>query len=95
PVEAMASGRPVIAYGRGGALDTVVDRQTGLLFRDPEVDGLIDAVETFEREELEKLDPAALVAHARQFDEENFTRGIASVLRTYGITLGAQSGERA
>ena len=40
PVEAMASGRPVIAYGRGGALDTVVDGRTGMLFKDQSVDGL-------------------------------------------------------
>ena len=32
PVEVMASGRPVIAYGRGGALDTVIPGKTGLLF---------------------------------------------------------------
>ncbi|MFN3146562.1 MAG: glycosyltransferase [Paracoccaceae bacterium] len=43
----------VIAYGRGGALDTVRDRQTGLLFDSQSADALIDAVETFEREGLE------------------------------------------
>jgi glycosyltransferase involved in cell wall biosynthesis len=89
PVEAMASGRPVIAYGRGGALDTVVDRQTGLLYADPEVDGLIAAVEAFEREGLEDLDPHSLAAHAQQFDEANFRRGIASVLRENGMPVDA------
>ncbi|MEC7765289.1 MAG: glycosyltransferase [Pseudomonadota bacterium] len=89
PVEAMASGRPVIAYGRGGALDTVIDRQTGLLYSDPEVDGLIGAIETFEREGLENLDPLALATHAQQFDEANFRRGIASVLRDNGMPVDA------
>ena len=85
PVEAMASGRPVIAYGRGGALDTVIDRKTGLLFQDQSVDGLVKAVEQFEREQLEDLDPAALVAHARKFDEANFRRGIAALLASQGV----------
>lgn len=85
PVEAMASGRPVIAYGRGGALDTVIDGQTGLLFRDQSADGLVDAVERFERAELEKLDPAALVKHAQRFDEANFRAGIVGLLASQGV----------
>jgi len=41
PVEVMASGRPVIAYGRGGALDTVKHGETGILFEEQSVEGLI------------------------------------------------------
>ncbi|MEL6416747.1 MAG: glycosyltransferase, partial [Pseudomonadota bacterium] len=48
PVEVMAAGRPVIAYGKGGALDTVVDGKTGILFGEQTVDSLIDAVSRFE-----------------------------------------------
>src|SRR5262249_23174023 len=44
PLEANASGRPVIAYAAGGALDTVVDGRTGVLFQQQRVDCLIDAV---------------------------------------------------
>jgi glycosyltransferase involved in cell wall biosynthesis len=94
PVEVMASGRPVIALGRGGALDTVIDRQTGLLFDEASVDGLVAAVEEFEREGLEHLDPQALVHHAARFDESAFRRGMESVLREHGVrlpTLQAQS----
>ena len=87
PVEAMASGRPVIAYARGGALDTVVDRRTGLLFREPSVEGLIEAVETFEQEGLEHLDPRGLVRHARQFDEAAFRRGIERELAAHGLLV--------
>ncbi|MGI4790321.1 MAG: glycosyltransferase [Janthinobacterium lividum] len=44
PVECMASGRPVIAYGAGGALETVVDGETGLFFAEQTVDSLVDAL---------------------------------------------------
>lgn len=86
PVEVMASGRPVIAYGRGGALDTVVDGETGLLFREQSVDGLVRAVEAFESSGLAGADPAALVAHAGKFDEAGFRRGVMS-------SLGSLSGK--
>lgn len=51
PVEAMAAGTPVIALGRGGALDTVRDGETGLLFAEATSEALSDAVERFELEE--------------------------------------------
>lgn len=85
PVEAMASGRPVIAYGRGGALDTIIDGQTGLLFPDQSADGLVAAVEKFENERLEDLDPAALVRHAQRFDESAFRAGIERLLASQGV----------
>lgn len=84
PVEVMASGRPVIAYGRGGALDTVVDGETGLLFREQSVEGLVAAVERFEAERLDDLDPAGLVRHAQQFSEEAFRNGIRASLERIG-----------
>ncbi|PWJ22179.1 glycosyltransferase [Jannaschia seohaensis] len=80
PVEAMASGRPVIAYGRGGALDTVVDGETGLLFPEQSVDALVAAVERFEAERLWDVDPARLVAHAQGFSEAAFQSGIRAML---------------
>jgi hypothetical protein len=66
----------VIAYGRGGALDTVIDGETGLLFRDQTVDGLVTAVRDFEASSLADVDPTALVAHASQFDEAAFRAAI-------------------
>ena len=87
PVEVMASGRPVIAYGRGGALDTVVDGETGMLFHDQTVDGLICAVETFEGARLQDLDPLALAAYARRFDEAHFQNGIRAALAKGGVVL--------
>ncbi len=92
PVEAMASGRPVIAYGRGGALDTVRDRETGLLFGQQDADGLVAAIECFEREVRAHLRPDDLVAHARRFDEASFARGILASLRQHGIDLASIRG---
>jgi glycosyltransferase involved in cell wall biosynthesis len=51
PVEAQMAGRPVIAYGRGGALETVIDGKTGLFFDRPEPEALIEAVTRFESAE--------------------------------------------
>ncbi|MEM1430997.1 MAG: glycosyltransferase [Pseudomonadota bacterium] len=87
PVEAMASGRPVIAYGRGGALDTVRDGETGLLFEEQSVDGIIGAVERFEREVEGTIDPARLVTHASRFDEQTFRQGIARSLAALNVHI--------
>lgn len=85
PVEVMGRGRPVIAYGRGGARETVVDGETGLLFPEASVDGLISAVARFEAEGLETRDPADLRAHAARFSKAAFQSGIAERLATFGI----------
>ncbi|MER3397585.1 MAG: glycosyl transferase [Chloroflexota bacterium] len=71
PVEAMASGRPVIAYAAGGALDTVIEGRTGVLFREQTADTLAEVLAAFRPEEF---DPAALRAFARQFDTAEFKR---------------------
>src|SRR4051812_18678744 len=69
PLEANASGRPVIAYAGGGALDTVIDGETGVLFERQQVECLIDAVR---RTETTDWTAPALRAHARKFDSEVF-----------------------
>ena len=51
PIEAMACGTPVIAFGKGGATETVIEGRTGLLFDKQEPASLIDAVDRFERQE--------------------------------------------
>ena len=80
PVEAMASGRPVIAYDRGGARDTVVQRKTGLLFKDQTVEGLMAAVRDFEDNRLYDVVSDTLVRHASQFSEAAFRAGITRML---------------
>lgn len=90
PVEVMASGRPVIAYARGGALDTVVDGRTGILFPDQSVEGINAAIDRFEAELLHRVDPPSLVAHAGRFDEAAFRAGIVRCLDALGLDgLGA------
>src|SRR5438105_1735437 len=69
PLEANASGRPVIAYAGGGALDTVVDGQTGVLFGEQQVESLIGAIR---RAEDTDWDSDGLRAHARRFDSQVF-----------------------
>jgi glycosyltransferase involved in cell wall biosynthesis len=86
----MAAGRPVIAYGRGGVRDTVIDGCTGLLFREQSVEGLIDAVERFEASGLEQADPALMVRHARRFDEATFRAGIEALLSRNGMGMSGR-----
>lgn len=69
PVEAMASGRPVIAYGRGGATETVLPGRSGVFFDEQSVDALIAAVEGFREDDF---DPMAIAAHAGKFSREAF-----------------------
>jgi len=76
-VEAMAAGRPVIAYAKGGALETVVPGVTGVFFGEQSVDGLIDAVRAFEPSDY---DPVRIREHAKQFERERFKAQIWQVL---------------
>lgn len=76
PVEVMAAGRPVIAYGRGGILDTVVDGETGVFFLTQTTEALIDAVERFEASGLSDAGPELCVARAGLFTEAAFQDGI-------------------
>ena len=73
PVEANAAGRPVIAYGRGGVLDSIKDGATGLFFGEQTIEALIDAVERFE-EWLPEFDPSAAIANVQRFSPERFDR---------------------
>lgn len=75
PVEAMASGRPVIALGRGGALDTVVPGRTGVFFARQEAEDLIAAVAEMEAF-LRQFDPRDAVAQADRFAPEHFDEHI-------------------
>jgi glycosyltransferase involved in cell wall biosynthesis len=71
PVEAQAAGRPVIAYGAGGATETVVDGATGVLFREQTVESVIAAIKRFETSK-DLLPPPAIQQHARQFSAARF-----------------------
>jgi glycosyltransferase involved in cell wall biosynthesis len=80
PVEAQACGTPVIAYGRGGALETVVGLDdnsgqppTGLFFHEQTADAVVEAVRRFEREQA-RFDAVAIAAHAQDFSIDSFKR---------------------
>lgn len=77
PVEAMASGRPVLAYRRGGALETVVEGLSGLLFDEQTVEAIIDGVERMDRI---AVDQGAILAHARRFSEPIFRQNMWTIL---------------
>lgn len=69
PIQAMAAGRPVIAYAGGGALETVIPGQTGALFAEQSVAAIINAVESFD---ATAVSPLAIRRHAEQFDTAVF-----------------------
>jgi glycosyltransferase involved in cell wall biosynthesis len=79
PVEAQATGRPVVAYGAGGALETVVDQVTGVLFAEQSTDAVCEAVTacvglSFDRD--------AIRQHALQFDSDLFCRKMIEFVQT-------------
>jgi glycosyltransferase involved in cell wall biosynthesis len=69
PVEAMACGTPVIAFGKGGILDTVIDGRTGVFFDTQSIESLCEAVKRFE---TMTFDTGKVSMHARKFSEERF-----------------------
>jgi glycosyltransferase involved in cell wall biosynthesis len=82
PVEAMAAGKPVIAFGRGGALETVVDGKTGVFFQEQTVDELINAIGRFH---ALKFDPFAIQSHAQRFDRAVYKKLMSEfILQEWG-----------
>ncbi len=69
PVEAQACGTPVIAYGAGGALETVLDGKTGLFFEQQTPESLMEAVQRFD---MLKIDTRDCRTHAEGFAPEIF-----------------------
>lgn len=96
PVEAMASGKPVIAYGRGGVLDTVVPLDgrksstreessnshapTGVFFLEQTPDSLIQALRRFE-DNRHRFDPELVARHARSFHRRSFKARLEGFIR--------------
>jgi glycosyltransferase involved in cell wall biosynthesis len=78
PVQAQAAGRPVIAYGAGGALDTVVEGETGVLFREPTPEALAAVVRAFDPD---AIDPHACRASAERFAVEVFREKLRRFVR--------------
>jgi glycosyltransferase involved in cell wall biosynthesis len=79
PVEAQASGRPVVAYGAGGALETVIPGRTGEFFHEPTVDSLTAVLSGFDDS---RYSPTEMNANAKQFGESVFADKFARFVRT-------------
>ena len=83
PVEAQAFGRPVIAFGAGGATETVIashqgvqvpaDMATGVFCHEQTVASLVEAIRTFEAMESD-FSPQSIRQHAEQFDKSHFLK---------------------
>lgn len=83
PVEAMACGKPVIAFQQGGVLDTVLPGQTGVFFKEQTIPALQEVLEQFENQSW-TFGAAAIQAHAAQFSRTVFMEKMKSYLHTLG-----------
>jgi glycosyltransferase involved in cell wall biosynthesis len=84
PVEAMAAGKPVIAYRAGGAVDTVVEGVTGLFFDEPSSESLADAIDRFDKVPFDRL---AIRRHAEEFAPDVFRQRWRDLLAENGIKV--------
>lgn len=73
PVEAQACGRPVIAYGKGGVLDSVIPGKTGVFFKEQTVESVKQAIQKLETMTFDKQE---IRNHALEFDESVFQKKI-------------------
>lgn len=87
PLEAQACGTPVVALGKGGALETVVPGVTGVLYAEPGAGALAKAVE---RARETRFDREALVANARRFSGPAFRTRFLEAARTALAAAGRE-----
>lgn len=79
PVECQASGRPVIAYAAGGALETVIEGVTGVFFREQTAEFLIEAIKKFDKLR-NNFNPKKIRENALRFDKEIFKKKIKAFI---------------
>lgn len=79
-VEAMASGRPVIAYQRGGATETIIEGRTGRFFKEQTWESLAEAVREFKEEDF---NPENIRKHSLKFGKERFKKEILEFIKSY------------
>jgi glycosyltransferase involved in cell wall biosynthesis len=89
PVEALASGKPVIALGKGGALESVPVRNPvgGVLYDQADETSLVEALQRFESIERE-VNPQGLQQHARQFSPDVF---VSKITRVLSLNVGSEA----
>jgi glycosyltransferase involved in cell wall biosynthesis len=76
-VEAQAAGRPVIAYAEGGALETVIEGDTGTLFHPCRPEALAEAVRRFD---ADSVAPEVCIENAQHFDVRRFQAGLRAIV---------------
>ncbi len=79
PIEAQACGTPVIAYGKGGVLETVQDRITGILYKEQSIQSILEAISVSETINFDSLN---IRSNALRFSEENFDKSIQHFYHT-------------
>lgn len=79
PVEAMAAGKPVLAFGKGGATETVVHKKTGIIFDSPSPESLENGLAEFFANE-KKFEPKKIRAHSKQFSRQVFEQKIRQIV---------------
>lgn len=87
PVEAQSAGVPVLAYGKGGALETVLDGETGLFFGEQSVEGMMECIERFEREGVLRS-RHQIREHSLGFSTEAFKEKMGSFIEEKLIERG-------
>jgi glycosyltransferase involved in cell wall biosynthesis len=80
PVEAQACGRPVIAYAAGEALETVIENITGVFFKNPTVESLVEVIKKFDKIK-NGFSSETIRKNAFRFDEEIFKRKIKAFIK--------------
>jgi glycosyltransferase involved in cell wall biosynthesis len=90
PLEAAAAGRPTIAYRGGGALETIVEGETGTFFDEPAAESLAAAIRSFD---ASRFDPQRLRTHAEQFSPARFIDRLRAIVeRVYRENAGSAGG---
>ncbi len=79
PLEAEALGKPVIAYKAGGALETVIDNQTGIFFEEQNMESLVEAIKKLD--EI-KIDPEKCRENAERFSKEKFINNLKEITKS-------------
>lgn len=88
PLEAQSFGKPVIAYGKGGVMESVISHRTGLFFNEPQATSLLECVK---KSEQIVFDAAFIRSHVSQFAKEQFQKRIRDFLNSRGLNFGSES----
>lgn len=88
PIEANAAGKPVVAFGGGGALETIEDGKTGVFFREHTVDAVLDALRRCDRVDSS---PEVIATSAQRFSGERFRSSLLRELRAAGCPVSVDS----